>query len=214
MNSSANPWDVAPARAKGDQTADELYRAVGIALSIWETVDETCAWIFAVLVDSRNGAAELAYGSVVASSARVEMIKAAGQRALHQDESLLKDLQKMLAVTTKLGARRNEIAHGIVQGYEVMTVDQPVIILEDDDRFGDEGFYLVPPRYATRKRGSPAASSPRQFYLQGTYAYVAEQVLDYANQFREDQLALRTLLTGRIMAHYRKHWRPREPEAR
>lgn len=143
----------------------------------------------------------------------MEMIKAAAGRALFRDPSLVKELERTLKVTGRLGQRRNEIAHGIVSGYEVMTVTGSTVIQLDDDRFSDIGFYLVPARYATRKRGSPAASSPEQFYLQGTYAYVAKQVLCYEEAFRIHGIQLRNLLTQRIMPYCREHWQqPQEPD--
>jgi hypothetical protein len=82
-----NPWDIPPSPPIGDIDGDAISIAVGRALTSWEYVEEAYADIFSVLVGAHQSAdpeiipALRAYGAVITSRGRAEMIEAAGRRA-------------------------------------------------------------------------------------------------------------------------------------
>lgn len=111
-----NPWDVSPRRDKGDDNEDAIYLEVGRALSHWESLESAMAEFFDTLVSSQpsNRAAYSAFISVVSSSARTQLLEAAFLRAIKQDDPIYAPCQDLIMQFGKFGARRNEIAHGIV----------------------------------------------------------------------------------------------------
>jgi hypothetical protein len=163
----ANPWDVAPWPDQGNETADEIFRAVGEALSSWELIEQGIATIFTVVtVGGYYAASEpaiRAYGSVANSRSRVQMVRAAAESWFHQwpDCPLETNIKDLLNECEKWSARRNEIAHGIV------------------DRLTDQwinGWYLFPGLYSIKKRplGGRAA-----------YRYTAKNIEEYARGFTD-----------------------------
>jgi hypothetical protein len=86
-----NPWDVPPRPASYCSTNEELYTAVGEALSGWGYVEDIVADIFAIIVEgaplneyiNSMTPAVRAYGSVVSFEARAEMVQAAADAFFH-----------------------------------------------------------------------------------------------------------------------------------
>lgn len=80
--SSRPPWD-RPGRDEpivGDADPSNIYLAVGLALDTWESLEEELALIFASLIGSDDPIASMrAYGSVITSRGRNEMISAAAE---------------------------------------------------------------------------------------------------------------------------------------
>ena len=72
-----NPYDIPPAEPTGSATADEVFLSVGMALTQWEMLEQELADLFGSLCDTSSMAPSLAYGAVVASSSRGDMLKAA-----------------------------------------------------------------------------------------------------------------------------------------
>jgi hypothetical protein len=76
------PWDIRPKGAKGSTTADEVYRAVGMALTSWESIEVVLADIFTIFVGAPltvvpHAPATMAYGSIIGFRSRASMIEAA-----------------------------------------------------------------------------------------------------------------------------------------
>lgn len=125
------PWDAPPPPEKGDEDSDVLYAAIGRALSEWEHLEEELARIFSSLVVGGEGtAAERSYGAVATFRGRMDMIEAAAEAFffLYPDDrsSLGNDLHVLITSARSFGARRNEIAHGIVR-HNVRTGDWALI---------------------------------------------------------------------------------------
>ena len=168
-----NPWDVAPLLEQGDVDAEPLFSSVGKALTAWEKLDQVQANLFGIIVGSRRGAAVAAYGLVAASSARTEMMVAAAEIVLAESPELLGEVTAILTEIGRWGARRNDIAHGVVSHYTSSWNGEP-------DK--DHGHYLIPASYATRKRAKVRGES---MMTRGKYAYTAAQVMTYAGHFQD-----------------------------
>ncbi|ESY29457.1 MULTISPECIES: hypothetical protein [unclassified Mesorhizobium] len=171
-----NPWDVRPRADKGDATPDSIFFNVGVALTSWELLESALAELFDCLVSgspnalqsNRSGIA--AFIAVSSSSGRTQMLDAAIPRALKHSKFLV-DAKALIQQVKDFGARRNEIAHGIV--FDLNEV----------------GFYLCPnntnPNKWHRKGQSIGAA---------TYQYTSGDLSHYISQFE----ALRSLCTALI----------------
>jgi hypothetical protein len=181
-----NPWDVLPRESAGDPTPEPLFLAVGMALSAWEIMDGWQATLFGELVSSRRGAAETAYGTVVSSSGRADMVLAAADRLLTDSAGdHLAELTTLVNDIGKLSGRRNEIAHGFVCNFETTS---------------SNGCYLVPPIYNSKKHLTSSAMRERMAkftssieiaqdfpFARYKYAYTASQIRTYTGHFRDYQ---------------------------
>ena len=174
----ANPWDVPPLPPYGDWSEVEIYASVGRALSQWELFEIAFADLFAAFLTPSTYSlpAQRAYGSIVTSRGRVEMVRAAGTAyfaAMPSKEHELAFDDTCKAVRN-FGARRNEIAHGIVSAYSA--TDGPV-----------RGLALVPPRYASNKLTLNASENPMRFdpSEHPKYAYTSVEINYFADRFQE-----------------------------
>ena len=120
-----NPWDVPPVPERGDDKPETIYTAVGHALSTWELVEEELASLFALLVGSapRNPetqGAMRAYGSIVSSKSRVDMLNAAAKGFFHgwANPEIMKtfddEFRELMTLAGGWAGRRNDVAHGRV----------------------------------------------------------------------------------------------------
>jgi hypothetical protein len=161
-------WSVLPRQKVGARTEEELYFAVGFALSAWELVEEGLAELFALFIaaseagpaSSGHEPAIRAYASVISFKSRQGMVGAAADAYFHKagkDEPLKSQIGSLIDEIGGHAERRNDIAHGRVQ------------------LSPGEGFYLFPGLYNIRRRpiGQPLA-----------YAYDASQVHFYGEGFR------------------------------
>ncbi|KAF0128503.1 MAG: hypothetical protein FD152_2312, partial [Xanthobacteraceae bacterium] len=128
------PLPVAP---RGTEVMDDVFRAVGAALTQWEFVETAFAELFGTLLGAPGGSAARAYGVVTTSGARRDMISQAAQGEFPHDEVLLAQIKDVLSIAEVGSQRRNEIAHGAV--------------MRLTDRGEDRGCYLIPPTYVSKK---------------------------------------------------------------
>ena len=109
-----------PFAPKGDADADNLHLAVGRALNAWEHAESAFSHLFGTIIrPTRNSySARRAYGSITSSLARRQMLEAVGAVFFRSfpDEEAPKNMKLLLMHYSDAGARRNEIAHGIVGG--------------------------------------------------------------------------------------------------
>ena len=174
-----SPWDPAPRDPNGDRDRDQVYRAVGAALTHWEQLEMALALLFGTIIDSNTSAGRAAYGSVVSAAARLDLIMAAADANKRISADRLTAITRLVAHEIgRLVARRNEIAHGQVTRFrraEGAAGKAPEL----------EGHYLVPPYYNTRKHLSyrdKQATSTAFGTLK--YAYTSYQIGYYALQFQ------------------------------
>jgi hypothetical protein len=172
----SNPWDVPDRPLAGDANVEDIYRAVGGALTSWEFVEESVAEIFAVLTGSvaelDKAPALRAYVAVLSFRARREMVEAAAKAFFHNypNDTLSKELETLLNVAGGWSGRRNDIAHGRTAA--------PFRNLS--------GFVLLPGQYNTRKQ--KVGENP-------SYCYSAEQIKRFEIHFDSLYDDLRTYAT-------------------
>jgi hypothetical protein len=173
----ANPWDIAPLAAQGDEEPVRIYHAVGLALSLWEGVETGLAHLYTTIINSESDAVLAAYGTVASGQGRLAMIVSAAEAERRViDAKLLGDLRTfLLTEISGLAARRNDIAHGQVTHFiNALAGPRPI-----------DGHYLTPPTYNTRRLRSlrdvvTVSGTPFDLYK---YAYAGEQIEAYADCF-------------------------------
>jgi hypothetical protein len=176
----ANPWDVPPTLPESDMSFENLYRAVGEALSTWEGVENELAQLFAAFVGAeanfKNWEATIpairAYGSVISFNGRADMIDAAAKGYFFVTKTVSFDLGPSIPETRYadlmkacrgFAARRNDIAHGMA-----------LLSLNEAGRV--TGVYLQPGLFASKK--NPLGKQP-------SYSYTTSQIRDFIKHFQE-----------------------------
>src|SRR4249920_3381426 len=113
----ANPWDRPPWPDDDSDTADEVYRAIGYALSEWEWAEQALANIFAVLTGTLEVLPTLpavqAYGAGTGLNTRMAMVEAAATFVFkfEPNPDLQKELEALCKECKGWVERRNDIAH-------------------------------------------------------------------------------------------------------
>src|SRR5262249_42861906 len=123
-----------------------------------------------------NLSALRAYGSITTFRGRAEMLQSSSEVYFiyNQDEALENEITAILKLANShLSARRNEIAHGIVQPYFT-----PL----SDGTMTPSGFVLYPAYYATRKRRLPE-TIPLTADIKPSYIYSSVEINCFKDQF-------------------------------
>jgi len=151
-----NPFANPILATEGDSNASAIYQKVGVALDRWERCEVSFAVLYSALIlaNADNHVLLRAFGSVIASNTKREMIWHANDAFFEswmngdfaeQAANLKKQTRKLLNLYGKAAARRNEIAHSQVNGeLRHKVVNQKAVMLPTI-------WFLVPPLFATRK---------------------------------------------------------------
>ena len=175
------PWDVPPYPIRGDAQAETTYAAVGHALSCWEIFERILSLIFASIVGGRedNLPALRAYGAIATFRGRAEMIGAAAEAyfAAYPNPGGEELIKKLLSDAINFSNRRNEIAHGFVNGWR-----------PEDAPPSDAGWVSMPFHYSPRKskfdRSKVAPQSmPVRPALRHAYLYSSKEINAFRAQF-------------------------------
>lgn len=123
-----------PTRTTGNKTSLAIYTAVGRNLSQWSMVETALTRLFSIIIGG-HGAESWALESILSTRGRIDALQAAANYELERKGKidLLENFETMLKVVRDAGARRNDIAHGLI----VET--------------GGFGHYLVPHSHDIRK---------------------------------------------------------------
>ncbi len=195
-------WDIRPLQPEGSPTEDDVYLAVGRALTAWERIEVQLSELYLFFIGRhysypneyrRTVTASLrAYGSVNGFITRFEMIEKAGDIFFHprqfgplqnreldlklieQEKKLQSRFSTIVEETRGFVARRNEIAHGIVGGVRTSPIPS-----------SPQTYFLSPPYYNSRKYPRGRDEKSRTIFETATYHYTAEDVDYYRNQFCE-----------------------------
>jgi hypothetical protein len=168
MSDPNDIWAPKPIPATGEDSAEVLFTAVGAALSEWEQLEAILALLFGVFLgeDGVSLAAQRAYGSVIAFSGRLDLLRgaASGYFEKHPDDTHEPAFEKLANDAKRASARRNEIAHGQVGLY-------PRWVRASETT----GYLLMPGSYSVTK--NDARWEPK-------YGYMAATVHEYGAHFR------------------------------
>jgi hypothetical protein len=173
---AANPYSDPPLPDAGDWSEAALYEATGRALSKWETFETVFADLFTAFLGPMidTTAAARAYGSVIAFSGRLNMVRAAAETYFayspdyHPDPLKKAWLKEQFRQTSKraetLSKFRNHIAHGVVGEYS-----SPAGHVR--------GVALMPARYAFKRRKlmpemMRGTTKPEYAYTSGIVSYL------------------------------------------
>lgn len=171
----------------GDPDKDTVFAAVGRALSEWEKLEGHMALIFEHLVsgDRISLPAIRAYGSVLTSRGRGEMISAAADAVffLSPNAGLKKELDKLVETVGRFAGRRNEIAHGIVNGY--YPDRKPFTSSRKPPEM--KGYVLGPSEYSTNKTKLERRSLIDRAHRAPSYAYSSTEIAHYQSHFERLQ---------------------------
>jgi hypothetical protein len=177
----------APHRPANSKTAishrDVLYSAIGRVLTQWELLETVLASEFQSLIGTTRNSALRAYGSVLASGTRCDMLLSAAEIELPGDE-LIGDIRRAAAA-------RNLLAHGVVVSLANGKSTS------DDPRLPVEGpFQIMAAPYNKSKFSLAKGGS--------AYAYSVEQVEAIGTEIQK--------LTTRVGARdprvgFQRHWR-------
>lgn len=166
----------------GDRNPEGIYRAVGYALTKWEGVEIEMGTLFSVLTGGTEPwhyvPAVRAYGSVVSSVARAEMMKQAAEaffRHFEMEKGIWdetqpwkSEFQEIMKCYNGWVARRNDVAHGYVTESlhpDYSTDEQPII----------STYQLFPSHVSSKKW--PLDWEPH-------YKYVAKEIDNFAAAFK------------------------------
>jgi hypothetical protein len=175
------PWDIPPLPIRGDANKQDTFSAVGMALSQWEYFEGYLGLFYGLVVGAKTHTSPSmrAYGAVSTFSTRLDMIKEASSAYFFTYKTdYPDDISVLLEDAKHFAARRNEIAHGIVQPYYA-------------GGLGNNGFALGPSRYATRKRKLKRLEHIGQDGVEELYAYTSEDLRVFVTHF--DALANRAM---------------------
>jgi hypothetical protein len=171
-----NAWDRPAWPSVGDGTQDDIYPAVGRALTAWCETEEAIAYLFSTVVEAGIIGAPVnrAYSSISGVRNRIRMVREAADAWFAQLGGCPKsdDLFRILTICEKWSERRNEIAHGGVD----LDVDMT-----------SNSWFLYPGYFTTK----------RQFGTRAEFRYTASQIDKIAEGFgalHEDLSALATEL--------------------
>lgn len=114
-----NPFEPRPKILKvGDTDPREILVAVGNALGSWEMAEVSFAHLFNALVRPQINSPALrrAYGSIISSKVRREMIEASADVFFHQfpNTVLESEFGEFANIYSSAVSRRNDFAHGVV----------------------------------------------------------------------------------------------------
>jgi hypothetical protein len=139
-----NPFSTRIYAKQGNQVAKDIFSSVGYALSEWEQCETSFAALYTIFVKPTGGThtAFRAYGAVMSSGSRRDMIAAAAEAffATFPDNALPERVSALLKLYQDAAGRRNDIAHAVVMSEPLVVGASPI-------------YFLIPSFHASRKTG-------------------------------------------------------------
>ena len=154
---------------RGETSTEVIYLAAGRATSLWEHAESALIKLFQLFCESRSLAVCRAYGSIVSASGRAEALNSAAAEFFERRRLPVPDSVKVLIREFgKAGGFRNKIAHGMAAGCHAETGEHL-------------GYYLMPPSYAMRHRGTSRPSEA--WWLTAKYFFLASEINSCSSRF-------------------------------
>jgi hypothetical protein len=182
-------------RKTGDPSVDQIYHAVGAALSSWESTEESFALLFAVLSQGReldvHNSLRRAFGSIENTAGRIRAVQAVAPVYFGQYWELAevrRPLTVLLEEVQHASYRRNDIAHG--KALNVITHDRSPDGSLTERRLGA---LLVAPEYMTGRTNLDvqAFGEDDAFALtRSHYRFTSSDILSFARKFSELQFQI------------------------
>jgi hypothetical protein len=171
----------------GDSDENQIFNAVGRALTEWEQVENACARLFALLVSANqrrtyHAPAVRAYGCISSVPTKCDMLRAAATPYFARRKSKTQfeaQFKKLVGEYSDFSARRNDIAHGSVN--RVFITDKRTA---KGHRRGAIGFYLLPSFYNSKKFKEEKFS----------YQYTSSDLIHYQQEFTKLSLRIGGLI--------------------
>jgi len=170
----------------GDSDENQIFNAVGRALTEWEQVENACARLFAILVSANqrrtyHAPAVRAFGLINSVNTKCDMLRAAAipyfarRRSKAQFQAKFKTL---MGEYSDFSGRRNDIAHGMLS--RVFITGKRT---SRGERRGAVGFYLLPSFY------NPKKFKEEKF----SYQYTSSDLIHYRQEFTKLSLRIGAL---------------------
>jgi len=166
-----NPFAKSVLAPVGNDSATDIYVAVGLALDRWEHCEMSFASLYSALIGAIDGnyVQMRAFGVITAPTTRYGMIWEANDARFDHGEHLLRKRgRSLLNLYKDAASRRNEIAHAMVMGDVLPNGDKPPL---------PPIWFLVPPRFSTRKI-EPGTTKPK-------YRYSSREIRHFTACFEE-----------------------------
>jgi hypothetical protein len=148
------------------ESEDEIYAAVGRALTAWERLDTALAMTFGSFVGTQHVVALRALGRIESPAARLQVLLEAFQSSSPAVQRNLPSYEATVKSVMRLTEARNAVAHGQVQGIQITG--------------RKKGYYLVPGLSASRKAAHPALTNISALLAGDSEAQIISHVFDYA----------------------------------
>lgn len=183
----SNPWDPLPFPLLGDDDPYDLYAAVGVFVSEWESVELKLAQLYCVFVgDAPDGEALWDYGKPRIFSHRLDgLAKVAGPYfTKRHDQHLEGQFGLIYRTASGYSERRNEIAHGIVMHVGRISFFIDKMKLADPAK---RQYLVVPPYHSVRNHKS---GFPSWAYNRAQITFFATRILEFGDSVAAYRKAL------------------------
>lgn len=101
----------------GDPRPEDLWIAVGQALTSWERLQGCLTLLLGAIVGSNSVALMHAFGRLLQVNSKLDMLRDAARTALHGRQDILARIVQFLENVNKHNDFRNHCAHGIVSSF-------------------------------------------------------------------------------------------------
>jgi hypothetical protein len=172
-------WARPAPKENGNADINDIFAAVGQALSAWEGLEGVVVDLFVLFVQSYSPAARRAYGSIMSQGGRREAMFAASESCFLIHKVTAEDVakfNKFIDHWANAVGRRNEIAHGVVTNVKINETER--------------GHFLCPAGYNTKKNRPSKGFFPDYYsaddefsFLPGDYRYTKEDIAHFIERF-------------------------------
>lgn len=172
------PWDRPKPPRQCDIDIRDTYAGVGLVLSTWEEVEVCLAHLYAEFKGARK---ELdvfrEYGAPTIFSARLALLAKTACSYFHRNPNQAHEgrFGLLQEKCTKLSARRNDIAHGIVNPTTFSHRNNPDTGMVDI--IGHQ-FCLVPPHYDPKRHSAHDQEEPEFAYAKADMEILSQAMWD------------------------------------
>ena len=173
-------WKRPDNKNKGDPNDDVVYKAVGVALTNWEKLEETLAVLFLSVTEQTNSSTnpvKRAFGAVESSGTRRKMLLAAADAYFGvdwDDKEIRLSFFRVIEAVGFASQRRDDIAHGKVYHF---------------NKEPNFGAFLLPANYNTDRTKAWTYSSESEtdplFFTFTQFRYTSDDINEFAKRFEQ-----------------------------